>query len=248
MSLFDFVGSRSVRELAPVAEGIALWWCELDCDANDTGGIAQCLAPAEHDRAARFGTERLRRRWIAGRACLRCVLGRVLGMAAIDVPIARGARGRPELRGIHAAMDFNVSHTRGVALIGIASTGVSDLRIGVDVEHAARQIGADRLARKFMSMRERQAAAAMLPEERRRSFLRSWTCKEAMSKATGDGLLAPFRELDVDLGAAPRLRAGPLPYRPSAWTLYAAPVPEAYFATVAIWDRGAIADGTEPGA
>ena len=58
-----------------------------------------------------------------------------------------------------------------------------------------------------------------------------------MSKATGDGLLAPFRDIDVDLTAAPRLVSGPAPYRPPAWTLIAAPVPEDHFATVALWDR-----------
>ena len=77
-------------------------------------------------------------------------------------------------------------------------------------------------------------------------FLRAWTCKEAMSKATGDGLLAPFREIDVDSGAVPGLNAGPPPYLPSAWMLYAAPVPEGYFATLAIWDRTATANNTPP--
>ena len=58
-----------------------------------------------------------------------------------------------------------------------------------------------------------------------------------MSKATGDGLLAPFRRIDIDLQAAPRLVDGPAPYRPPAWTLLAAPVSDDHFATVALWDR-----------
>lgn len=239
MSLDDFAGSRNVRALAPVADGIALWWCELDRDAADVDALALCLAPAEHARAARFGTDALRHRWIAGRASLRAILGRVLGIEAKDVPIARGARGRPELHGIRAHLDFNISHTGGVALIGVARTAERDVRIGVDVERAARQIGADRLARKFMSDREQAALAGLAPDERRQGFLRCWTRKEAMSKATGDGLIAPFRALDVEYGDAPRLVAGPAPYHPSAWTLIDAPVPEGHFATVALWDRSA---------
>jgi len=239
MSLDDLDGSRNIRALAHVADGIALWWCDLDSAAADDGRAQASLAPAEHVRAARFGTDTLRVRWIAGRASLRAVLGRVLGIPARDVPIARGARGRPELRGIGTRIDFNVSHTAGVALIGVASMAGRDFRIGVDVESSDRQVGADRLARKFMSERERAALDGLAPDERRRGFLRCWTRKEAMSKATGDGLIAPFRTIDVEFGDAPRLLSGPPPYDPPAWTLVDAPVPEGYFATVAIWDRSA---------
>jgi phosphopantetheinyl transferase len=72
-------------------------------------------------------------------------------------------------------------------------------------------------------------------DERRKRFLRYWTCKEAMSKATGDGLAAPFRRLDVELAETPRLLDGPPPYDAARWTLRSAAVPATWFATVAIW-------------
>jgi hypothetical protein len=56
-----------------------------------------------------------------------------------------------------------------------------------------------------------------------------------MSKATGDGLAAPFRRLDVDLAEPPRLRDGPPPYLAPDWSLHDAGVPEAWIATIAIW-------------
>jgi hypothetical protein len=59
-----------------------------------------------------------------------------------------------------------------------------------------------------------------------------------MSKATGEGLLAPFRRLDVGLLDPPRLLDGPPPYRPGRWTLHQPAVPDGWLATVAIW-RGA---------
>ena len=163
------------------------------------------------------------------------MLGIVLGVPPAAVPIARGRRGRPQLAGIDADLDFNVSHTGGVALIGLRRNNGRDARIGVDVERADRVLGSDRLARKFLTSNERATLEDLEPGERRRAFLRYWTCKEAMSKATGDGLIAPFRHLEVDLQAAPRLVAGPAPYAPPAWALVAAPVPEGYFATVALW-------------
>ena len=236
MSTADIDRGSEPRELARIAEDIALWWCDLDRPVAEIERRAATLSPAEHARAARFGTDALRRRWIAGRTSLRVVLGQVLRLPAADVPITRGPRGRPELRGVGDPVDFNVSHTGNVALIGVLRRAGRNLRIGVDVERAAREVGADRLARKFLSDAERATMANLAPDDRRRHFLRYWTCKEAMSKATGDGLIAPFRRIEVDLRETPRLVDGPPPYRPPAWTLFAAPVPAGHFATVAVWD------------
>lgn len=225
------------RELARIAADVSLWWCDLALSPADVEPLAAILSPNEHARAARFGTEALRVRWIAGRVSLRRILGLALGISPADIPIARGPRGRPELSGIDGGLDFNVSHTGSVALIGLVHTQRRPVRIGVDVERADRTLGSERLARKFLTATERAAIAFLDPDERRRRFLRHWTCKEAMSKATGDGLLAPFRHIDIELHPAPHLVDGPAPYRPAAWTLLAAPVPDDHFATVALWDR-----------
>ena len=226
---------QAPRELPRVTERVSLWWCELDRPAAEIERMAALLAPAEHARAARFRTDALRARWIAGRASLRIVLGLALHTPPAAVPIVRGARGRPQITG--ADIDFNISHTENVALIGLLRTEGRNARIGVDIERAAREVGSDRLARKFLTPAERAAIVDLEPADRRRRFLQYWTCKEAMSKATGDGLLAPFRHIDVDLAGMPRLVDGPAPYRPPAWRLIAAPVPADHFATVALWDR-----------
>ena len=230
------------RELPRIADDVSLWWCELDVATDALPRLAATLAPAEHARAARFGRDSLRARWVAGRASLRLVLGRALRAAPADVPIVRGDRGRPQL-GIDAGIDFNVSHTAGVALIGIVRNHRTGIRIGVDVERGTREVAADHLARRVLTPGERTALAEHTPDERRRRFLRYWTCKEAMSKATGDGIAAAFRRIDVTLAPALRVNDGPPPYRPPAWTLVAAPVPDGYIATVALWDRAAAGAG-----
>src|SRR5207248_10492215 len=190
------------------------------------------LAPQERARAARFGREALRRRYIIGRASLRWVLGRSLGLSPAAVPIVRGARGRPQLEG-QSALDFNISHTEGVALIGIARGS----RIGVDVEHTEREVNADGLARKFLVASEQATLGSLDASARRVRFLRYWTCKEAMSKATGDGLTAPFRHLEVKLTDTIELVAGPAPYEAPSWRLHAVDVPAGFIATIALWAR-----------
>lgn len=230
---------REPLALSPVAPGVTLWWCSLERPADEITHFDAWLSSPEHARAERFGTEALRHRYIVGRAMLRLLLGRTLGIAAKDVSIRRGVRGRPELADMTAGLDFNVSHTKDVALIGIADALPTGARIGVDVERADRDVNSDGLARKFLTERERAGFTPLAYDERRRRFLRLWTCKEAMSKATGDALSAPFQQLDVTLGEIPRLVAGPPPYAPEAWRLVTAPVPEGFIATVAIWRSAA---------
>ncbi len=222
------------------AIGVALWLCRLDREPSAVAALFDLLSPTEHTRAQRFGTALLRDRWIAGRATLRSLLGAALVLDPATVRLRRGIRGRPELEG-DRRIDFNVSHTGDTALIAIAA-GIGDdmrneLRIGIDLERDDRQVNADGLARKFLTERERAEMAPMAADERRRRFLRLWTCKEAMSKATGDALSAPFRHIDVALDDGPRLIGGPAPYTPEGWRLVAAAVPPGLIATLAIWSQ-----------
>jgi 4'-phosphopantetheinyl transferase len=122
-----------------------------------------------------------------------------------------------------------------MALIGIADRPYDGMRIGVDVEHSQRKVNADGLSRKFLSERERKALVPLTADARRQEFLRLWTCKEAMSKATGDALAAPFRRLDVSLDGGLALLAGPPPYQPADWTLHPLDMPDGFLATVAVW-------------
>jgi 4'-phosphopantetheinyl transferase len=213
---------------------IALWLCRLECSGDQTNVFAQSLSPSERQRADRFGTPALRSRWIAGRAALRRLLGEVLAIDPAAVVLHRGIRGRPQLAAEYA-LDFNVSHTDDVALICIGTGLPADERIGVDIEREDRDVNADGLARKFMTDRERAAMAPLDDAARHLRFLKLWTCKEAMSKATGAALSAPFRNIDVAIDDTPRLVAGPAPYLPDRWRLLSAAVPAGLVATVAIW-------------
>jgi len=217
---------------SPAAD-VDVWICGLARTRAQVDELAADLSAAERARAARFGRDDLRDRYIVGRATLRMLLGRRLGRAPAAVVIERGTRGRPFAADANG-LDFNVSHTEGVALIGM-TVGV---RIGVDVEHAARQLNVEGVARKFMAPLEQRRLADLEPDARRRALLRLWTCKEAMSKATGDALSAPFRHLRVETDAGLRLAEGPPPYGPADWRLLSVAMPGGFLGTVALWRQG----------
>jgi 4'-phosphopantetheinyl transferase len=222
------------RALPSPAPGIDLWVCGLLASPDALASLAAMLAPAESARAARFGTEALRNRYIAGRGTLRQLLGKRLDLPPERVDIRRGSRGRPYVDGA-AGLDFNVSHTGAFALIGMTSVG----RIGVDVEHEGRALNAAGVARKFMATSEQAMLDALDSDLRRRTLLRLWTCKEAMSKATGEALSAPFRRIAIALDeSGARVDAGPHPYLPRDWTLHALRAPGDHLATIALWTGG----------
>lgn len=223
------------------APDVRAWTCELLRDPSDAAELATLLAPRERERMNRYGRDDLRHRYAVGRATLRVVLGGCLGVLPQEVEIVAGRRGRPELAARHASdLDFNVSHTRGTAVIGVTR----GRRLGVDIEHGERTLNVEGVARKFMTAAERAGLARLDDDVRRRAILLLWTCKEAMSKATGDALAAPFRDLDVrianpdgsDDDTSPReLVAGPAPYTPGAWRLHPIDIGRGFLATAAVW-------------
>lgn len=226
--------SPRMLPFAPLEGAVGLWWCPLEQAGTMVLSLAATLSPEERERAARFGTSVLRERYITGRAMLRQLLGAALSMPSSDVPIARGHRGRPVIAGA-LGIDFNVSHTRGIGVFALGTGLPAHVRIGVDVEHARRELGVDRLARKLLTPAEHQAFLQLNGNERQQRFLRVWTCKEAMSKATGDGLAAPFRAIAVEPGVLPQVLAGPDPYTPERWQLHRVPMPGEFIVSLALW-------------
>ncbi|MEP7207639.1 MAG: 4'-phosphopantetheinyl transferase superfamily protein [Casimicrobiaceae bacterium] len=123
-----------------------------------------------------------------------------------------------------------------MAVFVIATAASTNVRLGIDIELPDRQLGVDRLARKLMTDPERFALRSLTPEAARHSFLRMWTCKEAMSKATGDGLSAPFGRISVHPGDAdqPQVLDGPAEYQPDGWALHRIAMPVPSFVTIAV--------------
>ncbi|MBK7791515.1 MAG: 4'-phosphopantetheinyl transferase superfamily protein [Betaproteobacteria bacterium] len=226
---------RLPAPFATTIPGLELWLCPLAAPVEALPAFVSTLSAAERARTERLGNEALRARYVVGRATLRMLLASALGLTPAGVPLRHGPRGRPEVDLPGHVLDFNVSHTRDVALIAVLCDAPTTTRIGVDIEHLDREVGADRLARRYLTPSERTDFEVLPADARRRRFLRLWTCKEAMSKATGDGLRAPMRQLDVAVEDGLRLVGGPPPYAPPDWRLEAVALADDYVATVALW-------------
>jgi len=183
-----------------------VWRVELDRVAAPAGGDPSLspLNAEEHARAARFVFERHRRWYTAARTALRSVLGAYLGIEAAAVPIVAEPHQRPTLapdaRRRATPIDFNLSHSDGLALIAVTRRAP----LGVDVELLRPMDDALALAERNYVGDEIARVAAAAGALRDRAFFTCWTRKEAVLKSTGAGLsVAPVR---VPVGATPEPR------------------------------------------
>ncbi|HEY2505330.1 MAG TPA: 4'-phosphopantetheinyl transferase superfamily protein [Streptosporangiaceae bacterium] len=162
------------------------------------------LDAAERARAAGYLRTEDRDRFALGAVLLRAVASRRLGSTPVSLTVERGCErcgrqhGRPRLPqapGLHAS----VSHSGAVVAVALTGAGA----VGVDVEAmSAGRAHADELAGVVCSGTERGEV------RHARDFCVYWTRKEAVLKATGEGLRRPLTEVHVSPPrAAPRLLA-----------------------------------------
>ncbi|WP_253159622.1 4'-phosphopantetheinyl transferase family protein [Stieleria tagensis] len=150
--------------------------------------------------ADRFRLATSRNQHVVGRAMAR----RLLGDLAVDPQSIRfdiGQHGKPVVSHPAAAQQpFNIAHTDGLVLCGIADQG-ADL-VGVDVEATGRRTSTE-LAERYFSRPEVKFLRSRPAEQQKFYFLRIWTLKEAYIKAIGTGLHTPladfaFNHIDSD--------------------------------------------------
>jgi len=233
--------AETAARAAGPAGTVDVWWARRH-DAAD-GHIA-LLDDTERQRWAGYRRGADRERFLAGCALAKMAIADYSGQRPGDVSFDRTCRncgrphGKPALRG--GRLELSVAHSGDLVAVAVAAAPV-----GVDVEQLegrTRPLGGDRdpdaLARLTLADTERAALAAVPPPGRARAFLVAWTRKEAVTKATGDGLRAAFRDVIVaaDHGR-PRLVAWPYPQTPESVSVHDLDTEAGYVAALAVIGR-----------
>jgi 4'-phosphopantetheinyl transferase len=117
----------------------------------------------------------------------------------------------------HVAFTFNLSHSHNHFALGLSGKG----EIGVDIEVGLSLEVAQEVAGNVLGSEELDHWTNLPKSEQADAFGRYWTLKEAILKATGEGLRRDPRELQVDVGEdGPRFLQLPVAYRPAGnWLL-----------------------------
>ena len=193
-------------------------------------GGAILPSSGERERAASFADPVSRRRYTLTRLALRRVLGGLLEIMPGEVPLGVADGGKPIL--LPAAprrIEFNYTHTDGLALIAVAPGSP----VGIDVERADRHADFQAIAARFFT-EEEQAFLRKEPGET--LFLHIWTRKEAVLKAAGTGLAAGMKSCSVARAEGWNAR---IPFGGCTYEVREVAVPEGYVAALAC----AVADG-----
>jgi 4'-phosphopantetheinyl transferase len=231
-----------MAERAGAPAGTAeVWWARRQDAAPRHLAL---LDETERRRWTAYRRDADRERFLAGCALAKAVLARHAGLRPVDVRFDRTCgecgepHGKPAMPG--GSLEHSVAHSGDLVAVAVAGNPV-----GVDVEQLdgrAHPLGGDgdpeALARLVLSGAERAVLNAIPPAGRARAFLVAWTRKEAVTKATGDGLRAAFSEVVVAAGAAgdgaPRLVSWPYPRDPREVTLFDLDAAAGYLAALAV--------------
>jgi 4'-phosphopantetheinyl transferase len=202
-----------------IGDEVHVWRFSLDPQLADLDRLNRALNDSERNRASRFRTGELRRRFVAGRGTLRAILGFCLKIDPAEVAFTFGEHGKPSLAAGGGAIEFNLAHSGGMALCAVARGRI----LGVDLEALRQLDDAENIIRRFFSPRERTDFLALPDHERLAAFFRGWTRKEAFLKAKGTGLATDLDSFDVTLRpdeAAALLRVGDDPAEAAHWALF----------------------------
>jgi 4'-phosphopantetheinyl transferase len=171
-----------------------VWWIDLS-EAPDW--CEKLLSEAERLRAESFHQVVQRRRFAVATALVKVTVAASTGCHPLDVPLRRECpdcgrpHGRPEIIG--GALNVSLSHAGDRVAVALCAAGP----VGVDVEQVA-DVDVESMLRFVLGDAERRAFSEVRgPAARLRAFLRCWTRKESVLKATGDGLRIPMSSVTL---------------------------------------------------
>ncbi len=180
-------------------------------------GVRARLDSTEREQAGLFRFVEERNTFAAAHALLRYQLDRLAG-GHHAWRFRQLASGKPAVDQGLPQLPFSLSHSRGMAAVAVSS----GLPVGVDVEAMVALTGDRGLGELVLAPAERAALAAAIDEgEWRDRFFSFWTLKEAVIKATGQGLAADLPGFAVALVPPRLLTAGPDGSPADHWSLHA---------------------------
>jgi 4'-phosphopantetheinyl transferase len=183
-----------------------------------------------------------RARFLVAWALARSVAGAMVGLPPDEVPVDRTCRrcgaghGKPRVVAAGASIELSLSHTAGRVVVALSM----ERPVGVDME--ADTLLGDEVSPVLLTPHERHALeqAGGISSM---ALLRAWVRKEAVVKATGDGLLMPLNSFAVSPPTTPArlVEWPPDPTLPGRLTLRDLSCGQGYVAALAmIGDLGDI--------
>ena len=179
---------RSRHLAAPTPAEVHVWVADLDPELRESARRFAATTDAERERASQFWRPEDGDRHLSAHGALRLVLADYLGCDPLTLRFETGEHGKPFL--VDAPLEFNLAHSGDLALIAVAG----GRRVGVDVERLRPLLDLDDLAPRVCTPDELVTLATLAEPHRGDAFLAMWARKEALAKATGEGIRGVVRD------------------------------------------------------
>jgi 4'-phosphopantetheinyl transferase len=185
-------------------EDADLWQLDLDAIKPLFRSLESNLSEDERERASRYVQQKTREQFVLVRGLLREILAERINsinsgsVTASSLRFGYSQFGKPFLSE-YREWQFNVAHTRNVALIAVARHRA----VGVDVQWCNPEIDIEKAMTKAYSDSEKTLLQELAPQSKRAMSFQLWTLKEAYVKADGRGLSLDLKNIDVAATLAP---------------------------------------------
>ncbi len=183
---------------------VAIWWGRISDPPADPPGSAnpvELLNPLELARWGRYRMPADRQRFALGVTITRTVLGASLGVLPAAVALDRscahcaGDHGPPRLVGdLSSPVELSVAHSGDLVAVAF-----SDAAVGLDVELVDRTPGRHAgTATLALAPAELEEFGRLPEDDQAATFYTTWSRKEAVLKASRDGLTLPLAGLELE--------------------------------------------------
>jgi 4'-phosphopantetheinyl transferase len=157
---------------------VDVWRIKISSNLRFIDNFFKVLLPDEIVRANRYVQKKDRLRFVVSRGALRCLLSKYIKQSATSIKFVVSANKKPFI--YQQNIKYNVSHSGDWVLIAISNT-----EVGIDTEEmdpgfSYKEILADNFSRDEINYIAHQDSV--------NSFYLLWTRKEALTKATAQGL------------------------------------------------------------
>lgn len=177
------------------AGGLHLWKIRTGDEGACIFELAPLLSHREAERAERLRLRHHRERYVRAHAVLRSILSNYINIEPQQIVFCLGYAGKPRIEGPATNLEFNLTTSGDLALLGVCSGEP----LGVDCEQVRERKDFAGIARRMFKPEEAARIAAAAQQDQIRLFHLAWTGLEAKVKADGRGLF--HRKAPVARGA-----------------------------------------------
>lgn len=195
------------------------------------------LSEDEVSKTHKLQCEEDRNSYIAAHALLRQSLSVIGNTSPHSWRFSTSQNGKPRVVSTPELPEINVnlSHTHGMVVVSLSK----NFDVGVDVEKLDRDIELEFWD--YVLEENESQGLSRLPEHRRViSFIELWTIKEALLKASGQGLTVKMNKISCALNPGRLLDAGPLPKTGKDWKIWQFQLAFKYSLAVAVNAPGTV--------